>query len=174
MTEMGSGPRTAYGTFLPGWRRFTRGEVAVLDCGARLDGYHGDMCRTVVVGGPSDKDRAMLEAVAHAVNAAIDVAKVGMTVGAIRDVAAHAIADSGYGQYWWDAFMPHGNGVGQHEPPDAKHNADLPLQEGMVLCIEPGITVPDKGAFILEQMVAIGKDGAEVLNRLPLDMWDRL
>jgi Xaa-Pro aminopeptidase len=43
-----------------------------------------------------------------------------------------------------------------------------------VLCIEPGITVPGKGAFILEQMVLIGESGAEAFNRLPLDMWDRL
>lgn len=116
----------------------------------------------------------MLEGVAHAVQSAIAAASPGVTVGAIRDVAASAIADLGLAQYWWDAFMPHGNGVGQHEPPDARNNPNVPLQEGMVLCIEPGITVPNKGAFILEQMVAIGPRGAEVLNELPLDMWNRL
>ena len=174
VTEMGAGPRTALGTFLPGQRRLERGQVAVLDCGARLHGYHGDMCRTVVVGGPSDEERAMLEAVAHAVDAAIGAAKPGVTVGAVRDAAAAAIEEEGFGEYWWDAFMPHGNGTGQHEPPNAKEHPDLPLREGMVLCIEPGITVPDKGAFILEQMVVIGEDGAETFNRLPLDMWDRL
>jgi len=174
VTEMGAGPRTALGTFLPGQRRFERGQVAVLDCGARLHGYHGDMCRTVVVGGPGREDRAMLEAVAHAVDAAIDAAKPGVTVGAVREAAAAAIEERGYGEYWWDAFMPHGNGTGQHEPPNAKEHPNLPLQEGMVLCIEPGITVPGKGAFILEQMVLIGESGAEAFNRLPLDMWDRL
>lgn len=174
VTEMGAGPRTALGTFLPGQRRFERGQVAVLDCGARLHGYHGDMCRTVVVGGPGEGERAMLEAVASAVSAAIETAKPGVTVGAVRDAAADAIEDAGFGKYWWDAFMPHGNGAGQHEPPDAKEHPNLPLREGMVLCIEPGITVPGKGAFILEQMVLIGENGAETLNQLPLDMWDRL
>jgi Xaa-Pro aminopeptidase len=174
VTEMGAGPRTALGTFLPGQRRFERGQVAVLDCGARLHGYHGDMCRTVVVGGPGREERAMLEAVAHAVDAAIDAAKPGVTVGAVRDAAAAAIEERGYGEYWWDAFMPHGNGTGQHEPPNAKEHPNLPLQEGMVLCIEPGITVPGRGAFILEQMVLIRENGAEAFNQLPLDMWDRL
>lgn len=174
VTEMGAGPRTALGTFLPGQRRFERGQVAVLDCGARLYGYHGDMCRTVIVGGPDDGERAMLEAVAGAVGAATETAKPGVTVGAVRDAAAAAIKEAGFGEYWWDAFMPHGNGAGQHEPPNAKEHPDLPLREGMVLCIEPGITVPNKGAFILEQMVLIGEDGAETLNQLPLDMWDRL
>lgn len=173
VTEMGAGPRTALGTFLPGLRRFERGQVAVLDCGARLHGYHGDMCRTVVVGGPDDEERAMLEAVARAVETATEAAKPGVTVGAVRDAAAATIEEAGFGEHWWDAFMPHGNGAGQHEPPNAKEHPDLPLREGMVLCIEPGITVPGKGAFILEQMVYIGENGAETLNRLPLDMWDR-
>ena len=172
VTEMGSGARTALGTFLPGSRTLAAGELAVLDCGARLHGYHGDMCRTVVVGGPSAEQRRKLEAVERAVGEAIAAVKPGVTVGAIRDVAAGSIADSGYGDSWWDAFMPHGNGAGQHEPPNAKEHPDMALREGMVLCIEPGITVPGEGAVIIEQMIAVTAGGAEVLNALPTNMWD--
>jgi Xaa-Pro dipeptidase len=173
VTEMGSGARTALGTFLPGERQLERGELAVLDCGARVHGYHGDMCRTVVVGEPSAEQRHRLEAVETAVEAAIAQVRPGRTVGDIRDAAAGSIADSGYADNWWDAFMPHGNGAGQHEPPNAKEHPDMPLREGMVLCIEPGITVPGEGAVIIEQMIAVTHDGAEVLNGLPTNMWDR-
>jgi Xaa-Pro aminopeptidase len=160
VTEMGAGPRTALGTFLPGTHRLKNGEVAVLDCGARVWGYHGDMCRTVIVGGPNDAQTHLLEAVETAVHTSIAAAKPGATVGSIRDVAAQAIEDAGYGDHWWDAFMPHGNGAGQHEMPNAKEHPEVELQEGMVLCIEPGITVPGEGAFIIEQMIAVGSDGA--------------
>jgi Xaa-Pro aminopeptidase/Xaa-Pro dipeptidase len=173
VTEMGSGPRTALGTFLPGTRRLSAGELAVLDCGARVHGYHGDMCRTVVVGDPTDDQRRKLEAVDSAVTASIAAVKPGVTVGEIRDVAARAIADAGFGDSWWDAFMPHGNGAGQHEPPNAKEHPDQELAPGMVLCIEPGITVADEGAVIIEQMIAVTDTGAEVLNSLPTDMWAR-
>jgi Xaa-Pro aminopeptidase len=172
VTEMGSGPRTALGTFLPGSRTLAAGELAVLDCGARVYGYHGDMCRTVVVGGPAPEQLRKLEAVERAVGEAIAAVRPGVTVGAIRDVAAGSIAESGYGDRWWDAFMPHGNGAGQHEPPNAKDHPDMALREGMVLCIEPGITVPGEGAVIIEQMIAVTADGAEVLNALPTNMWD--
>ena len=171
VTEMGAGPRTALGTFLPSRHRLVKGEVAVLDCGARVNGYHGDMCRTLVVGGPDASQRALLEAVAHAVRSAIDCVRPGVTVGAVRDAAAAAISEAGFGDYWWDAFMPHGNGTGQHEPPNAKDEPELALKEGMVLCIEPGIAVPEQGAFILEQMIAVGSEGAELLTALPLEMW---
>ncbi len=172
VTEMGSGPRTALGTFLPGNRTLVEGELAVLDCGARLHGYHGDMCRTVVVGGPDGDQLAALEAVEFAVLQAIAAIRPGTTVGEIRDVAASAITERGYGDYWWDAFMPHGNGTGQHEPPNAKEHPDQQLLEGMVLCIEPGVTLPGRGAVIIEQMIAVGADGAEVLNQLPTNMWE--
>ena len=173
VTEMGSGPRTALGTFLPGGRTLSRGEFAVLDCGARVHGYHGDMCRTVVVGGANAEQARKLKAVEAAVGRAIDAIKPGATVGDIRDEAANAIADGGYGDNWWDAFMPHGNGAGQHERPNAKEHPDQELQEGMVLCIEPGITVADEGAVIIEQMIAVAADGAEVLNKLPTNMWEQ-
>jgi Xaa-Pro dipeptidase len=131
------------------------------------------MCRTVVVGGPSPEQQRKLEAVERAVKDAIAAVKPGVTVGAIRDVAAGSIAESGYGENWWDAFMPHGNGAGQHEPPNAKEHPDMALREGMVLCIEPGITVPGEGAVIIEQMIAVAADRAEVLNALPTNMWER-
>jgi Xaa-Pro aminopeptidase len=174
VTEMGSGPRTALGTFLPGSRTLRRGELAVLDCGARVHGYHGDMCRTVVVGGANAEQANKLRAVEAAVSRAIAAIKPGATVGGIRDEAANAIADAGYGDNWWDAFMPHGNGAGQHERPNAKEHPDQELQHGMVLCIEPGITVADEGAVIIEQMIAVTTDGAEVLNKLPTNMWERM
>jgi Xaa-Pro aminopeptidase len=172
VTEMGSGGRTALGTFLPGARKLTAGEFAVLDCGARAHGYHGDMCRTTVVGGPSETQLRRLEAVESAVNAAIDRTRPGVKVGEVRDAAAEAIREAGFGDYWWDAFMPHGNGVGQHEPPNAKQHPEILIREGMVLCIEPGIAIPGDGAVIIEQMVAVGPQHAEVLNTLPTAVWN--
>ena len=63
------------------------------------------MCRTVVVGGASAAQADKLEAVQAAVTETIAAVKPGVTVGAIRDVAAGAIARAGYGDNWWDAFM---------------------------------------------------------------------
>jgi Xaa-Pro aminopeptidase len=174
VTEMGAGPRTAFGTFLPGMARFETGQIAVLDCGARLFGYHGDMCRTVVVGGPDERQRTWLEAVERSVEDALAAIRPGVTVGEVRDAAADSIAASGFAEYWWDAFMPHGNGVGQHEPPDAKQHPHVALQPGMVLCIEPGITVAGQGAIIIEQMIAVTDVGAEVFNQLPTNMWEEV
>ncbi|HSD03022.1 MAG TPA: Xaa-Pro peptidase family protein [Gaiellales bacterium] len=170
-TVAGAGPRTALGTFLPGDRPMRAGEAVVLDCGARVHGYHGDMCRTVAVGDPPPELEPALDAVAAAVEAAIDAARPGVTVGDLREAARGAVAEAGLAEAWWGEFMPHGAGTGQHEPPYGDRDPACELREGMVLCIEPGVLIPGVAGVVHEQMVAITDAGAEVLNRLPLRMW---
>jgi len=170
-TVMGAGPRTADATFFPRRRPMRAGEYVVLDCGARVEGYHGDMCRTVVVGPPSAEQRRVLEAVERCVHAAIGAARPGATVREVHEAARDSVVASGLGDHWWGYYMPHGAGTGQHELPAGLDDADLVLAPGMVMCIEPGVALPGVGGVILEQMVAIGPSGAEALNALPLDLW---
>ena len=172
-TVMGAGPRTADATFFPQRRPMTAGEYVVLDCGARVEGYHGDMCRTVIVGPPSAEQRRVLEAVERCVHAAIAAARPGATVRDVHQAARRSVEASGYGDNWWGYYMPHGAGTGQHEIPAGLDDGDLVLVPGMVMCIEPGVALPGVGAVILEQMVVVGDGGAETLNALPLDLWDR-
>jgi Xaa-Pro dipeptidase len=172
-TVMGAGRRTADATFFPRRRRMLAGEYVVLDCGARVEGYHGDMCRTVVVGPPSAEQRRVLEAVERCVYAATDAARPGATVRDVHEAARRSVTEAGFGDHWWGYYMPHGAGTGQHELPAGLDDADLVLVPGMVMCIEPGVALPGVGGVILEQMVAIGETGAETLNALPLDLWDR-
>jgi len=170
-TVMGAGPRTARATFFPSDRRMRRGDLAVLDCGARIEGYHGDMCRTVAIGGPDAVQRPMLAAVAKSVAAATAAARPGANVADVNAAAHEEVRAAGFGDSWWGAFMPHGTGTGQHEMPHALADGDLVLEPRMVMCIEPGIAVPGVGAVILEQMILVGDAGAETLTVLPLEMW---
>ena len=169
-TVMGAGPRTALATFFPSDRPMRRGDLAVLDCGARVAGYHGDMCRTVAIGGPDAVQGPMLAAVAGSVRAATAAARPGARVADVHAAAREAVRAAGFGDHWWGAFMPHGTGTGQHEMPHALADGELVLEPGMVMCIEPGIALPDVGAVILEEMILVGEGGAETLTALPLEM----
>jgi Xaa-Pro aminopeptidase len=169
-TVMGAGPRTALATFFPSDRPMRQGDLAVLDCGARVEGYHGDMCRTVVIGGPDAVQGPMLAAVAESVRAATAAARPGARVADVHAAAHEAVRAAGFGDSWWGAFMPHGTGAGQHEMPHALADGELVLEPGMVMCVEPGIAVPDVGAVILERMILVGAAGAGTLTALPLEM----
>ena len=120
------------------------GDAVVLDCGARVHGYHGDMCRTVAVGEPSPELECALEAVAAAVEAGTAAARPGAVVADLRAAARAAVVAAGLGEAWWGEFMPHGAGTGQHEPPYGDRDPACELREGMVLCIEPGSCCPER------------------------------
>ena len=170
-TVAGAGRRTALGTFLPEDRLMRSGDAVLLDCGARVHGYHGDMCRTVAVGEPPPELERALEAVAAAVEAGTAAARPGAVVADLREAARSAVVAAGLGESWWGEFMPHGAGTGQHEPPYGDRDPACELCEGMVLCIEPGVLLPGTAGVVHEQMIAVTAAGAWVLNRLPLRMW---
>ena len=48
-TIVGSGPHSAIPHHQPGRRALRAGDLVVVDCGARVNGYHADMTRTFVV-----------------------------------------------------------------------------------------------------------------------------
>jgi Xaa-Pro aminopeptidase len=171
-TVMGAGPRTALTTFLPTGRRLARGDIAVLDCGARVAGYHGDMCRSTVVGRPTGEQRRILNAAKAAVEAGILAAVPGATIRDMHEAARAEAVSAGFGESWWGSYMPHGAGAGQHETPLGLADGEMPLRAGMVLCIEPGIAVAGVGGVVLEQMIGITEDGCEVMNELPLELWE--
>ena len=128
-TVMGAGPRTALATFFPSDRPMRRGDLAVLDCGARVGGYHGDMCRTVVIGGP---DAACSGACSRRWPRASGRRRrppaPALAVADVNAAAHEAVRAAGFGDAWWGAFMPHGTGTGQHEMPHALADGELVLR----------------------------------------------
>jgi Xaa-Pro aminopeptidase len=53
-----------------------------------------------------------------------------------------------------------------HERPYITATSDVVLQAGNVFSIEPGIYLTDRFGVRLEEIVILGKDGAEVFSEL--------
>jgi Xaa-Pro aminopeptidase len=146
------------------------GEPVVIDIGAEVDGYRGDLTRTVCFGPPNDPVRFW--EVYNAVLRAQATAEAGIRPGLPgpeADALARGVIDeAGYG----DAFghgLGHGVGLEIHEMPMLSRTSTTIVQSGMVTTIEPGIYLPDWGGVRIEDIVLITEDGAEVLTRAPKD-----
>jgi Xaa-Pro aminopeptidase len=172
-TVAGSGPRTGLTTFLPADRMIEDGDLVVLDLGARVGGYHGDMCRAVVRGSPDATQRRLLEAARDAVAAGVAAMRPGVRIHEVHAAARMAVEEAGLGEHFWGHYMPHGIGAAQHETPLGLGDGEFELREGTVVCVEPGIAIPGVGGVVLEEMVAVQAEGAEVLTRCPLELWER-
>jgi Xaa-Pro aminopeptidase len=64
-------------------------------------------------------------------------------------------------------YIGHGIGLELDEPPVLGPGVSTPLQEGMVLTVEPKLISPAFGAVNIEDDLVVTADGAEILGDLP-------
>lgn len=120
-----------------------KGDIISLDLVVELNGYMGDSCITVPVGHTNKKNAQLLKVTEEALFAGIKQAVPGNTVGDI----GHAV-ESYVRPYGYDVlrdYVGHGIGIEMHEDPEIP-NYGTPghgsrLEEGMVICIEPMVTM---------------------------------
>jgi len=135
----------------------------VCDFGVILRGYCSDQTRTVWVGEPSEDARQVYEAVRKAQQAAIEAGQPGVTVGEVDAAARKSLHKSGLGRYFTHS-TGHGVGLEVHELPRVAAGQKEVLQPGMVITIEPGVYFPGKWGVRIEDMVAVTRQGRDVLT----------
>jgi methionyl aminopeptidase len=120
--------------------RLAAGDIISIDCGAILDGWHGDAARTVGVGPISDEDAELLRVCERALCSGLAQARPGNRLTDISHaVEVTARASGRYGIV--REYVGHGIGTEMHMDP-AVPNYGKPghgpvLAEGMALAIEP-------------------------------------
>lgn len=126
-----------------GKRRLNTGDIISIDCGAIVDGWHGDAALSVGVGEIDPADQAMLDACETALWQGIAQAAPGRRLGDISHAVERSVrASGGYGLI--REYTGHGIGTAMHMDP-AVPNYGPPghgpqLRAGMALAIEPMIT----------------------------------
>jgi len=161
---VGSGPNGAKPHAVVQDRPIQKGEPIVLDMGARVDGYHSDLTRTICLGKPDKKLQEIYDIVLRAQLAAEEQARPGMKGQEVDAIARHVIAEAGYKEHFGHG-LGHGVGLAVHEGPGVGMTSTTVLAPGMVCTIEPGIYLTGWGGVRIEDMVLLTEDGIEVLTR---------
>lgn len=147
-----------------------RGDMAMIDIGAQVDGYGSDMTRMIALGELDEKKREVFDVVLRAQTAGIAAAKVGAICSEVDHAARSVIVEAGYG-----AFFPHGLGhpvgAGGREGPYFARQDHTLLPADIVMTVEPGIYLPGQFGIRMEDMLLIGKNGSENLTGVPRTMF---
>ncbi len=162
---VGSGPNSAYPHHRSGGRALQASEPVLVDLGGRLEGYMSDITRMGFLGEPTARYREIHTIVEHAVRAAMEAVRPGDPISSVDKAARAVIENAGYGRYFTHR-TGHGIGLTGHEPPSVTHTNDLPMQEGMVFSVEPGIYLEGEFGVRLEEIVVVTARGAERLSML--------
>jgi Xaa-Pro dipeptidase len=148
------------------------GTIIMLDDGCTVEGYWSDITRTLVLGKPTDKMRAVFDVVRRAQSAGLAAARPGVSLDAVDAAARAVIVDAGYGPgfKYFTHRLGHGLGMDIHEWPYlAKHNMfgwdrTLTLRPGMTFSDEPGIYIPGEFGVRLEDDMLVTEGGAELFT----------
>lgn len=168
-TIVASGPHGAIPHHSPGSRALKRGDLVVIDCGARYGGYHADMTRTVCLGSPEPWQREIYDLVAAAQLAGIAAARPGAELGDVDAAARSIIAAAGHGDHFGHG-LGHGVGLEVHEAPMIGPGRAGKLQELVPITVEPGIYLPGKGGVRVEDTVVVRATGPATLITTTRDL----
>jgi methionyl aminopeptidase len=144
------------------------GDVISIDCGAILDGWHGDSALSVGVGEIDPADQAMLDACEASMWAGIAQAAAGRRLGDISHAIERSVGAAGnYGLI--REYTGHGIGTEMHMDPVVR-NFGAPgqgprLRTGMALAIEPMITRGSRHVAELEDgWTVVTADGSRAAH----------
>lgn len=164
-------------------RRLSDGDIVSIDCGVKLEGFYADAAVTLSVGALSEEVDRLLATTREALDRGVAEARPGQRLGDIG-AAIQEVADAaGYGIV--RDLVGHGIGRSPHEEPQVpnygRRGRGMPLEEGLVLAIEPMLnlgtasvrTLTDRWTVVtadrkvsahFEHTVAVTADGPRVLT----------
>jgi methionyl aminopeptidase len=169
---------------IPGPKVLRDGDLVSLDCGAIVEGWHGDAALTVAIGEVPARERALLTATEDALWAGIAQARVGNRLSDVSHAVEQSLQAAGpYGLV--REYVGHGIGSQMHMAPQVP-NYGPPgrgprLVAGMAIAVEPMANLGGRATRILddgwtvvtadgsrsahfEHSVAITEDGPWVLT----------
>ena len=169
---------------IPGKRVIQEGDVVSLDLGCTYKGFVADSAVTVIVGKPKlPVAEKLVDVTRGALEAGIAHAKAGAKLGEVSHAIQTYIESQGFGVV--REYVGHGVGRQMHEEPQVPNfgpsDRGPVLKKGMVLALEPMVTVGDwrtrqlddnwtvvtadgSLAAHFEHTIAITDNGAQVLT----------
>jgi methionyl aminopeptidase len=161
------------------------GDIISVDCGAIIEGYHGDAAYTAPVGRISTEASRLLEVTERSLYAGIDQMVEGNRLHEIGR-AVQEVAEAG-GFSVVREYVGHAIGTAMHEEPQVPNywpgTPGPTMREGMVFAIEPMVNAGGTGTLLLddgwsvvtadgalsahfEHTIAVTDDGPEIFTRL--------
>jgi methionyl aminopeptidase len=130
---------------IPGKRVIQEGDVVSLDLGCTHKGFVADSALTIIVGDGTPEARELVDVTRDSLREGIQHARAGNRLGEISHAIQTYIESHGFGVV--REYVGHGVGRAMHEEPQVPNYGPVDrgpvLKKGMVLALEPMVTVGD-------------------------------
>ena len=150
---------------IPGPRRVADGDVVSVDCGAIVDGWHGDAAITILVGEVAPDLAELSRVTEESLWAGLAAARPGNRLSDIGHAVEACVRSHGDEYGIVEEYVGHGIGSSMHMEP-AVPNYGRPgrgprLVPGMALAVEPMVVLGDPGVHVTEDdWTVVASDGS--------------
>jgi Xaa-Pro aminopeptidase len=167
---LGSGGREVRGMHPPTERRLAPGDLVTTELTPCVEGYYAQICRTLVLGEPSDAQQRAFAVYDEALAAGISAVRPGASAGDVARAQNEVFRRQGLGEYVTSEYTRvrgHGLGLYVDGRPAVLEDVSLVLEPEMTLVVHPNTYHPEAGYFVHGDTVRVTADGCEVLSRTP-------
>ncbi len=168
---------------IPGDYRLKEGDILSVDCGAIVEGYHGDAAFTMAIGEVPPVARRLMEVTERSLWAGIAELHKGNRLHEVGRAVQEVAEGAGFSVV--REYVGHAIGTAMHEQPQVPNywpgSPGPTLKSGMVFAVEPMVNVGGPGTRLLddgwsvvtadgslsahfEHTIAVTDDGPEVLT----------
>ncbi len=137
---------------IPGEYVLQEGDIISVDCGAIIEGYHGDAAYTAGVGQISAQAQRLIEVTERSMWAGIEQLRIGNRLHEVGRAVQHVAEAAGFSVV--REYVGHAIGTAMHESPQVPNywpgNAGPTLKEGMVFAVEPMVNVGSYDTYVLD------------------------
>jgi methionyl aminopeptidase len=124
---------------IPDERRLEEGDIVAIDCGAVVEGWHGDAAFTAPIGAVEAEAQRLIEVAEQALAAGIGQMTDGHRLGDLGHAVQTVVERAGFSVV--REYTGHGIGTAMHEPPSVPNHGSPRsgprLRAGTVLAVEP-------------------------------------
>ena len=170
---------------IPGNLVLKDGDILSLDCGAIIEGYHGDAARTIAIGDIDEDAQQLMKVTRASLDAGIEFVREGARINEIGEAVQKVAEAAGFSVV--REYVGHGIGTAMHEEPQVPNyktnRRGIKLMVGHVLAVEPMVNMGgpktelrDDGWTVVtadgslsahfEDTIAVTENGPEIFTRL--------
>jgi Xaa-Pro aminopeptidase len=152
----------------PRGRVMVEGDIILVELTPCVDGQFSQICRTAVIGEPSQLLQEKYTLLQHATEIGFAAARPGAMVADAANAMDDVFRAAGYGEYCRPPYMRvrgHGLGALSDLPGDISVDNKTVLEADMIFIIHPNQYIPETGYLMCGEPVRIGDASAEPLTR---------
>ncbi len=147
-------------------RKIKKGEMAVIDIGARYKNYCADMTRMVFLGKATEKYKNLYRIVLQTQQKSLEECRVSALPGQVFENAVQNFKTFEQDEFFTHG-LGHGTGINIHELPNLSPKGEGSFENGMVFTVEPGLYHPGWGGIRIEDLCVLQSGKLEILSKTP-------